>query len=153
MAELASALPEEGGYVAWVRRAFGPFWGFQVGWWSWLNSFVDVAVYPALFADYLKFWWPDMSVVERGTVVLAFVSILTALNLAGVRIVGGRALILGILVLAPMAVFTVAALAQARQVPWVPFANERQNWSAGIGLGLATMMWNYSGWDTPTTCL
>src|SRR5262245_65363557 len=25
--ELASALPEEGGYVAWVRRAFGPFWG------------------------------------------------------------------------------------------------------------------------------
>src|SRR6266852_4246251 len=77
MAELASALPEEGGYVAWVRRAFGPFWGFQVGWWSWLNSFVDVAVYPALFADYLKFWWPDMSVVERGTVVLAFVSILT----------------------------------------------------------------------------
>jgi len=153
MAELASALPEEGGYVAWVRRAFGPFWGFQVGWWSWLNSFVDVAVYPALFADYLKFWWPDMSVVEGGTVVLLFVSILTALNLAGVRIVGKSALILGILVLAPMAVFTVAALAQARQVPWVPFANEPQNWSAGIGLGLATMMWNYSGWDTPTTCL
>src|SRR5215470_6626445 len=61
MSELAAALPEEGGYVEWVRRAFGPFWGFQVGWWSWLNSFVDVAVYPALFADYLKFWWPGMS--------------------------------------------------------------------------------------------
>ena len=53
MAELAAALPDEGGYVAWVRRAFGPFWGFQVGWWSWINCFVDVAVYPALFADYL----------------------------------------------------------------------------------------------------
>ncbi|HWN54601.1 MAG TPA: amino acid permease, partial [Methylomirabilota bacterium] len=53
MGELGSALPEEGGYVAWVGRAFGPFWGFQVGWWSWLNSFVDVAVYPALFVDYL----------------------------------------------------------------------------------------------------
>ena len=23
----------------------------------------------------------------------------------------------------------------------------------GIGLGLAVMMWNYSGWDNPTTCL
>ena len=52
MSEMAGALPVEGGYVTWVRRAFGPFWGFQVGWWSWLNSFVDVAVYPALFADY-----------------------------------------------------------------------------------------------------
>ncbi len=46
MAELAAAMPDEGGYVTWVRRAFGPFWGFQVGWWSWIDSFVDVAVYP-----------------------------------------------------------------------------------------------------------
>lgn len=59
--ELASALPDEGGYVTWVRRAFGPSWGFQVGWWSWLNRFVDVAVYPALFVEYLAFWWPGWS--------------------------------------------------------------------------------------------
>jgi amino acid transporter len=68
MAELASALPEEGGYVAWVRRAFGPFWGFQVGWWSWVNSFVDVAVFPALFADYLAFWWPVCPGSTRGAI-------------------------------------------------------------------------------------
>ena len=24
---------------------------------------------------------------------------------------------------------------------------------SGLGLGLAVMMWNYSGWDTPSTCL
>ena len=43
---------EEGGYVTWVRRAFGPFWG-SGRWWSGLNSFVDVAVlYPALFVEY-----------------------------------------------------------------------------------------------------
>ena len=153
MAELASALPEEGGYVAWVRRAFGPFWGFQAGWWSWVNSFVDVAVYPALFADYLMFWWPGMSTLERWAAALAFVWILTALNLAGVRVTGWSAAVLGVIVLAPMAVFTVVAAAHARQLPWVPFANERQGALAGLGLGLATMMWNYSGWDTPTTCL
>src|SRR5438477_4403980 len=27
--ELASAMPEEGGFYIWVRRAMGPFWGFQ----------------------------------------------------------------------------------------------------------------------------
>ena len=53
MAELASAMPDEGGYVTWTRRAFGPYWAFQVGWWSWIDSFVDVAVYPALFVEYL----------------------------------------------------------------------------------------------------
>jgi amino acid transporter len=153
MAELASALPEEGGYVAWVRRAFGPFWGFQAGWWSWVNSFVDVAVYPALFVDYLKFWWPGPSALERWVLVLAFVWILTGLNLAGVRITGWSAGILGFITLAPVAVFTVVAAAQARQLPWLPFANERQGAMTGLGLGLAAMMWNYSGWDTPTTCL
>jgi hypothetical protein len=30
-AELATAFPENSGYVAWVTAAFGPFWGFQVG--------------------------------------------------------------------------------------------------------------------------
>ena len=109
MSELAAALPEEGGYVEWVRRAFGPFWGFQAGWWSWLNSFVDVAVYPALFADYLKFWWPNMSSIGRWAVVLAFIWILTAINLAGVRITGVTAVGLGVLALAPMLVFTAIA--------------------------------------------
>src|SRR5204863_6583108 len=83
----------------------------------------------------------------------AFVWILTALNLAGVRVTGWSAAVLGVFVLAPVVVFTVVAAAHARQLPWVPFANERQGVLAGLGLGLATMMWNYSGWDTPTTCL
>ncbi len=28
-AELATAFPENSGYVAWVTAAFGPYWGFQ----------------------------------------------------------------------------------------------------------------------------
>jgi amino acid transporter len=153
MAELASALPEEGGYVAWVRRAFGPFWGFQVGWWSWVNSFVDVAVFPALFADYLRFWWPDMSLHERAAVAIVFVWTLTILNLVGVRITGWSAAALGLTVLVPVAVFTAVAATQARHVPWLPFVSARQDLLSGLGLGLAAMLWNYSGWDTATTCL
>src|SRR5919109_3325168 len=65
MSELASAMPDEGGYVTWTTRAFGPFWGFQVGWWSWLDSFVDVAVYPPVFGQYLGHWYPAMPPPER----------------------------------------------------------------------------------------
>src|SRR3989304_5143971 len=65
MAELSSSLPDEGGYVTWVRRAFGPFWAFQVGWWSWVDSFIDIAVYPALFTQYLSHWLPGMTPLAR----------------------------------------------------------------------------------------
>ena len=153
MAELAAALPEEGGYVAWVRRAFGPFWGFQVGWWSWINSFVDVAVYPALFADYAQYWWPEMSGAARWAVALVFLWALTGLNLAGVRVTGRSALALTAGALIPVGVFTVMAGLRAERAPWRPFAADEGSLVAGIGLGLAVMMWNYSGWDNPSTLL
>jgi amino acid transporter len=153
MAELAGALPEEGGYVAWVRRAFGPFWGFQVGWWSWINSFVDVAVYPALFADYAKYWWPGMSGATRWALAVGFIWGLTGLNVTGVRVTGRSAVALGVGALVPVAVFTVAAGARAEHAPWTPFAADEAGLLAGIGLGLAVMMWNYSGWDNPSTLL
>ncbi|MEK7365021.1 MAG: amino acid permease, partial [candidate division NC10 bacterium] len=84
MAELSSSLPDEGGYVTWVRRAFGPFWAFQVGWWSWVDSFIDIAVYPALFTQYLSHWLPGMTPLARWLIALAFIWILTGLNIRGV---------------------------------------------------------------------
>src|SRR5229473_738700 len=132
MAEMGSALPEEGGYVAWVRRAFGPFWSFQVGWWSWLNSFVDVAVYPALFADYLRFWWPGMTPLERWLLALGFVWLLTAVNLSGVRVTGWGAVGLSAGALAPIAVLVAAATAHAERAPWLPFAAPGQGLWSGL---------------------
>ena len=153
MAELAAAMPDEGGYVTWVRRAFGSFWGFQVGWWSWLDSFVDVAVYPALFVEYLKHWYPDMARLERWLLAVLFIVALTALNVLGVRPTGRAAVALSVVALLPVAALVVVGIATAAQVPWRPFAAEGQTVGAGLGVGLAVVMWNYSGWDTPSTCL
>jgi amino acid transporter len=153
MAELAAAMPDEGGYVTWVRRAFGPFWSFQVGWWSWIDSFVDVAVYPALFVEYLKFWYPAMGAGERWLLAVLFIVVLTALNVVGVRPTGRTAAALSIVALLPIGALVVTGLRHATQVPWRPFAVEGHSLGAGIGVGLAVVMWNYSGWDTPSTCL
>jgi amino acid transporter len=153
MAELASAIPDEGGYVAWVRRVFGPFWSFQVGWWSWVDSFVDVAVYPALFVEYVRLWRPGMDPFERWVLALVFIWVLTGLNVIGVRLVGWGAVACAVVALAPIGVLTVVALAQARAVPWRPWSADSAAGWGDLGLGLAVMMWNYSGWDTPATVL
>ena len=153
MSELAAAMPDEGGYVTWVRRAFGPFWSFQVGWWSWIDSFVDVAVYPALFVEYLKFWYPGMTSIERWLLAVAFIVALTALNILGVRPTGGAAVVLSVIALAPIAALAVVGLTTVSQAPWHPFVGSQHSLTTGLGLGLAVVMWNYSGWDTPSTCL
>jgi amino acid transporter len=153
MAELAAAMPDEGGYVTWVRRAFGPFWAFQVGWWSWIDSFVDVAVYPALFVEYLRFWYPAMTALERWALAVLFIVALTALNVIGVRPTGRTAEALSVVALAPIVLLVVVGLASATQAPWRPLVAEGQTLGAGLGVGLAVVMWNYSGWDTPSTCL
>ena len=43
--ELASAIPAEGGFYVWVRRALGSFWGFQEAWLSLAASIFDMAIY------------------------------------------------------------------------------------------------------------
>ncbi len=56
--ELAAAIPAEGGFYVWVRRALGPFWGFQEAWLSLASSVFDMAAYPAVFVLSLGRIWP-----------------------------------------------------------------------------------------------
>src|SRR6187431_3238298 len=79
--ELASMLPEEGGYYRWVYRAFGPFWAFQNGWWTWMYSLVDMAIYPVLFNQYLAWFLPELSITAQWLVSLGVIWIATGVNL------------------------------------------------------------------------
>jgi amino acid transporter len=66
-AELSSALPLEGGFYSWVKIACGSFAGFMEAMLSWMASWLDTALYPIIFVDYLAIWIPD---VARGKHVL-----------------------------------------------------------------------------------
>src|SRR2546428_12316938 len=137
MSELASAMPDEGGYVTWTTRAFGPFWGFQVGWWSWLGSLVDVAVHPALFVEYLRYWHPTLAPLERWLLALAFIVALTTLNLLGVRPTGRAAVALPAPAPAPRAPLVAVGLPPMAAAPWPPFTAARPPLASGLRPGLA----------------
>ena len=69
--ELASAIPADGGFYVWVRRAMGPFWGFQEGWLSLAASIFDMAIYPAIFVLYLGKFNPALTGGWRGLRLVA----------------------------------------------------------------------------------
>jgi amino acid transporter len=148
--ELSSALPYEGGYYAWVRRAMGNFWGFQEAWLSLVASIFDMAIYPTLFVAYLTRMFPWFQEANRGWwVALAVVIACALLNIAGVKVVSLTSLwlfaalsapFIAIVVLAP---FKLGALANAVTKPTTS--------KVDILGGLLICMWNYMGWDNAST--
>ena len=148
--ELSSALPHEGGYYAWVRRAMGNFWGFQEAWLSLVASIFDMAIYPTLFVVYLTRMFPWFSEGHRGVMVgLVVVAACVLLNVAGVRVVSTTSLWLFFALSAPFALmvmlapFKYAALFHAVTTPTTSKVDM-------IG-GLLIAMWNYMGWDNAST--
>jgi len=148
--ELSSALPEEGGYYAWVRRAMGNCWGFQEAWLSLVASIFDMAIYPTLFVLYLARLFPWFGIGYRGVLVgLAVVGICTGLNIAGIKVVATTSIWLFCLLSAPfviivlLAPFKYGALAQAVTRPTTSHVD--------IVGGLLIAMWNYMGWDNAST--
>ncbi len=147
--ELSSAIPLEGGYYAWVRRALGDFGGFQEAWLSLVASIFDMAIYPTLFVAYLTRLFPWFSRGNREVAVgVAFVAVCALLNIAGVRVVGKTSLWLFVLVSFPFASIVVIALAmQGVLAGSLPHAAS----SFGILSGLLVAMWTYMGWDNAST--
>jgi amino acid transporter len=148
--ELSSALPFEGGYYAWVRRAMGTFWGFQEAWLSLVASIFDMAIYPTLFVAYLTRMFPWFQANHRGVLVaLGVVVVCAALNIAGVKVVSTTSLWLFFALSAPFALVVllsplkIGALANAVTKPTTS--------NVGILGGLLICMWNYMGWDNAST--
>jgi amino acid transporter len=148
--ELSSALPEEGGYYAWVRRGLGNFWGFQEAWLSLAASIFDMAIYPTLFVFYLKQMAPWFGIGNHGVMAGLFVVVTCAvLNLAGIRVVGITSLWLFFLLSLPFGLIVLLSPIKAGALA------EPQTASAGVSMGLIgavlVAMWNYMGWDNAST--
>lgn len=149
--ELASALPEEGGYYKWVDRAFGKFWAFQNGWCTWMYSLVDMAIYPVLFNQYLSFFVPNLSHQAQWMIALAVIWGAMAINLRGAARVGLTSTVAGVFVLGAFALMSLAAMPRIHHTPWHPFNFPGQGTLGGIGVGISIALWNYIGWDNPST--
>lgn len=149
--ELASALPEEGGFYVWVRRALGPFWGYQEAWLSLMASIFDMAIYPTMFVLYLGTLAPAWTSGWHGAAwELALIAVCCGWNLLGAPAVGDGSLAFFVLLSSPFALLVGFAVWQGMH------SGGRGAWPdggshAGLSTAILVAMWNYMGWDNAST--
>src|SRR6266513_1447861 len=127
---LVWSVPEAGGYYRWVDRAFGRFWAFQNGWLTWMYSLVDMAIYPVLFNQYLRYFIPKLDPRFEWMVSLVVIWGATWINLRGSTRVGRASVIAGSFVMLGFLAMTIASAPHVAHIPWHPFASEE-----GKGIG------------------
>ncbi|MBS1852686.1 MAG: APC family permease [Acidobacteria bacterium] len=152
-AEMATAMPVEGGFYRWTRAAFGDFWGFQSGWWNWTGTFFMWASYGTVLADYVSQVWPIRNPFLHWAIAFAFLLLVALLNVLGIRLVGHVTLWMVALQMVPVAIFCYLALNQARFSPFQPWMPPARPWREVYGVGLALGLWIYSGYEQLSTVI
>ena len=148
--ELNSMMPVTGGYYQWVKRALGLRWACYEGWWTWLYTFADLAIYPVMFVQYLSFFFPEAQLYKI-PICLVIIWISAGINILGIVPVGRTSIVLSILVIVPFLVLFTWSLIQHHGQIVIPKPSfERSSFSA-ISLSIYTVMWNFIGWDNVTT--
>jgi APA family basic amino acid/polyamine antiporter len=175
-AELGAAIPEAGGEYAYLRRAFGPVWGFLFGWMhsivgrpSSLSSiaagmmrfigFLIPAVGAPLFTVHiggLGHWIAPYDFVFTWAQPLAvlWLAVMTGVNYLGVRLGGAvQVFLTAIKIMSVVIVIGVAFFAPNGATAHAP----DPFWpAAGDGFGtifaaflatLAAALWAYDGWE------
>src|SRR6266849_1355642 len=170
-AELGAAIPEAGGEYAYLRRAFGPQWGFMFGWMHSIvgrpSSMASIAAGIARFASFLipavaapifTLHLPafaglkpyDFAFTWAQPIAVLWLAIMTIVNYLGVRLGGAVQVVLTIVKIASvLLVIGVAFFSGGSAHPADPI------WPAALNGGivtaflaaLAAALWAYDGWE------
>jgi amino acid transporter len=157
VAELATLMPEEGGYYIWIRETLGPFWAVQAAWWSLGYSALILAIWPVLFVNYLQYlipWVGHAGALWQWLIAVAVIASAIAVNLHGARGVARSAQVGAAVVLGAFVVM-VAIWLLSRSGPHDSLLAVSQGLGSphhgALLLGLSILILNYSGWDSVST--
>ncbi len=166
VAELSSMMPNEGGYYVWVRTAMGDFWAVQQGWWTVCYTLIDLAIYPVLFVNYLAYFFPYLDLDQNGSarftvlvlrwmIATSIIGAALFINLRGAKAVGRNSIVNAALVIGPFLILSFIGFwrdgASSNIITAIRTSLGNTNGFVPLSVGLATLMWNYSGWDSSST--
>ena len=152
LAECARLVPEVGGPYAYTARAFGRFPGFLAGWSMWVAELTAMPVFAIAFTNYLGYF-VDIDHLATHTIRIAFITVLTAVNVRSVRAAGRFNDVLTALKLAPLVLLVVGGGVYAvlhydsvtdHLTPFAPLG-----WSE-FPTALVLVFWAYVGFELST---
>ncbi len=133
IAELGAAMPEAGGAYVYLKRGFGPLWGFLFGW---MNNLVGK---PA-----------SISTIAAGFLAAAAIALVSFVNYLGVRLAGRLQVALTCVKIgAILAVVVLGFLFAGKRAPSAqPFLPPSLNLGmlAGFLTAMVGALWAYDGW-------
>lgn len=141
-AELGAMIPDMGGPVVWVDRAFGPFVAHCNAYTHLVANFFDNALYPVMFADYLREFHPALCFdgLPRYLLSASMLVCVTLLNVAGVANVADVSTLFTVLVVSPFFALVICGLPTLDPSAWLigsGLPSERSGSSSGGGSELA----------------
>ena len=148
-AELAAALPQTGGMLVYIERAYGKMLSYLLGWAQIIVYFpASVAAKGVIFGTQVVnlFHLPTKAIVPVGVISLISVFLI---NLLGSKIAGHFQSITLFFKLIPLALIVIFGLMQPGGVdvslfPVTP--GHDTTWATAIGGGLLATMYAYDGW-------
>jgi amino acid transporter len=116
-----------------------------------MYSLVDMAIYPVLFNQYLRYFVPGLDARMEWLVSLAMIWGATWINVRGSVNVSRTSIIAGCFVMFGFLALSIASAPRITHIPWQPFASEQAHGLGGLAVGISIALWNYIGWDNPST--
>jgi APA family basic amino acid/polyamine antiporter len=166
-AELAAAMPESGGEYAYLREAYGPFYGFLYGWTqAWVAKSGSIATLATLFFYYLATFSPGLEEVLFSLPLpvgpgggplevrwgqlcsMAVILVLGFVNYFGVRFGGGVQIVITIIkVVLILGIVAVGLTASAGSAANYSTSVPATGGLTGFFAALVAALWAYDGWN------
>jgi amino acid transporter len=144
-AEVGSRFSSNGGAYLYVRAAFGPFAGFQIGWLLYLSRVISTAsMFAALMLLLEVVTGAPLSSIVKAAVIVSLTTVISIFS-----IIGGRAnasLVTGLAVIKVAPVLVLLAFF-APHADWTRLAPETGLSAAGLGAAVVTAMFSYAGFE------
>lgn len=167
-AELGSSLPEAGGEYAFLRKAYGPIWGFLYGWQQIvIGKTGSIAAIGLAASIFLGYFIPGLEadVLDCGgfaisglqLAAIGSILLLTTANLFGVSRGGALQSVLTAIKLGAILALVVLAFGSGKGT-WQHFTDPAPALPPGdlasrltaYGAALAAALWAYDGWNNLT---
>jgi APA family basic amino acid/polyamine antiporter len=152
--ELGSRLPRAGGDYQYLARAFGPLWGFLMGWSALVLTFsaAAAAMCKVSVGHFLTAVGAAGDLSRAAQVIVPPIAVLTLTlaNALGAKMAGRTTVLLtAVPLLGLCGLFAHGLISGSATTSWPaePFASPSSPWPLALGAAMVPVFFTYSGWN------